>query len=134
MAIRWTEELAVGVESIDSQHREVFATAGSLIEAVRKGGGLGEVTGVVAFLDGYVRNHFALEELYMKRYHYPAYPAHKAEHTAFIGDLYDLHEELDGGGATLELAARLAARVGDWLADHICRQDKALAAFLRSTR
>lgn len=134
VTMRWTEDLSVGIDAIDSQHREVFAIAGSLLDAVGTGGGLGEVTRVVWFLEEYVMNHFTLEELYMKRYHYPEYPSHKAEHTAFIGDFYDLRDELDRDGVTAGLARKLADRVGDWLAEHIGRQDKALGAFLRSTR
>ena len=131
MTGKWTEDLSVGVEEIDAQHKEVFATADALLAAVEKGGGHGEVTKVIAFLELYVENHFRLEETYMKRFHYPEYPRHKIEHTTFISDFYDLRQELDNDGVTHELTVRLADRVGDWLVDHIGRMDKALGAFLR---
>lgn len=133
MAIRWKNDLAVGIETIDSQHRELFDTAAGLIEGVDRGGGTGEAAKTIVFLEEYVTNHFALEELYMKRRYYPAYPSHKAEHTAFIADFFDLREELDHDGATPELAARLARWIGEWLVEHIGRQDKALGAFLRNS-
>lgn len=134
MAIRWTTELAVGVEEIDGQHRKLFDTAADLIEGVERRDGTLEVTKTVAFLEEYVKDHFALEELYMKRNFYPAYPSHKAEHTAFIADFYDLREELDHRGATPDLASRLAEWLGRWLVEHIGRQDKALGAFLKTVR
>lgn len=134
MAIRWTKDLAVGVETIDDQHRELFDTAAGLIEGVDRGGGTAEAAKTIVFLEEYVLNHFAVEELYMKRYYYPAFPSHKAEHTAFIGDFYDLREAMDRDGATAELAVRLAEWLGGWLVEHIGRQDKALGTFLNRTR
>lgn len=134
MAIRWTKDLAVGVETIDSQHRELFDTAARLIEGVEQGGGTGEAAKTVAFLEEYVTSHFALEERYMKRNFYPAYPSHKAEHTGFIARFYDLRERLDHDGVTLDLAVQMAEWLGGWLVEHIGRQDKALGAFLRNLR
>ncbi len=134
MAVRWTEDLFVGVEIIDTQHKELFAMADSLLEAVGKGGGRGEVTRAVAFLEEYVESHFQMEETYMKRFNYPDYPHHKIEHTAFINDFYDLRQELDNDGVTPELTVRLADRVADWLVSHIGRMDKALGEFLRGRK
>ena len=134
MAVKWTEDLSVGVGTIDAQHKELFATADALLEAVGRGEGHGEVTKVVAFLEEYVENHFRMEEMYMKRYSYSGYPEHKIEHTAFIGDFYDLRQELDNDGVTPELTVRLAETLGDWLVNHIGRMDKALGAFLKDRR
>lgn len=35
MPIQWTQDLAVGVEEIDAQHRELYANVASLHEAMR---------------------------------------------------------------------------------------------------
>ncbi len=134
MAVRWTEDLLVGVDIIDAQHKELFATADALLEAVEKGGARGEVTRMVAFLEEYVENHFQMEEMYMKRFNYPEYSTHKIAHTTFVNDFYDLRQELDNDGVTPELTVRLADRLSDWLTSHIGRMDKALAAFLRERR
>lgn len=134
MTMKWTEDLSVGVGIIDTQHKELFATADALLGAVDSGEGHGEVTKVITFLEEYVENHFQMEEMYMKRYSYADYPQHKMEHTAFIGDFYDLRQELDNDGVTPDLTVRLANRVGDWLVNHIGRMDKALGAFLRGRK
>ena len=134
MGLKWTEELSVGVDVIDTQHKELFASTEALLKAVEQGEGFGEVTKVVAFLEEYVENHFQMEEMYMKRYSYPDYPRHKIEHTTFISDFYDLRQDLDSDGVTPELTVRLADRVGDWLVNHIGLMDKALGAFLRERR
>ena len=134
MAVKWTEDLSVGVDVIDTQHKELFETADTLLGAVERGEGFSEVTKVVAFLEEYVENHFQMEEMYMKRYTYPDYPRHKIEHTTFINDFYDLRQELDNDGVTPELTVRLADRVSDWLVNHIGLMDKALGEFLRKRR
>ncbi len=134
VTVKWTEDLSVGVDVIDAQHKEVFATTGSLLAAIERGEGQSEVTKVIVFLEEYVENHFQMEEMYMKRYNYPDYPQHKSEHTTFIGDFYDLRQELDNDGVTPELTIRLAERIGDWLVNHIGRMDKALGTYLRERR
>lgn len=131
MTRQWTQDLSVGVEVIDAQHKEMFVAAGLLIAAVERGEGRGEVTRVIAFLEEYVDNHFRMEEMYMRRYGYPDYPRHKAEHTAFIADFYDLRQELDDDGVTPDLVVRLADRLGEWLTGHIGGMDRALGDFLR---
>ena len=134
MRTRWTEELSVGVDVIDKQHKELFSTADALLTAVERDEGHGEVTKMVAFLEEYVETHFQTEEMYMKRHNYPDYPTHKIEHTTFINDFYDLRQELDNDGVTPELTVRLADRVSEWLVSHIGRMDKALGAFLRERK
>jgi hemerythrin-like metal-binding protein len=126
----WTERLSVGVETIDAQHRELFASINALLNS--SGTAIpSEIPKVVAFLEDYVTNHFGMEEIYMRRLSYPGYPFHKGEHVSFITEFYDLRDELDAGGSSPELAERMGRFFGDWLVNHIGKVDKALGAFLR---
>jgi hemerythrin len=134
MTVKWTEELSVGIDVIDTQHKELFSTAESLLAAAERGVGQGEVTKVVAFLEEYVETHFQTEEMYMKRYSYPDYAPHKIEHTGFVNEFYDLRQELDNDGVSPDLTVRLADWVGDWLVNHIGRMDKALGTFLKERK
>lgn len=126
----WTEGWSVGVDTIDAQHRELFAAINALL---REEGTPGprDLTKVLDFLEEYVNNHFGLEEIYMRRLSYPGFPSHKGEHVAFINDFYDLREEYDENGATPELADKMGRYMGDWLVNHIGKVDRALGAFLR---
>ena len=134
MTRKWTEDLSVGVDAIDAQHKELFATADALLVAVERGEGQGDVTKVIVFLEEYVGNHFQMEEMYMKRYNYLDSPSHKSEHPASTQDFSDPRQELDNDGVTPELTVRLADRIGEWLANHIGQMDKALGTFLRGRR
>ena len=126
----WTDQWSVGVDTIDAQHRELFAAINSLLReegtpAAR------DVAKVLDYLEDYVTNHFGLEELYMRRLSYPGFPSHKGAHVAFINDFYDLRDEYDANGATPELADKMGRYMGDWLVNHIGKIDKALGAFLQ---
>jgi hemerythrin len=126
----WTEQWSVGVDTIDAQHRELFAAINTLLREE------GETTSrdlakVLDFLEQYVSNHFGMEESFMRRLSYPEFPSHKGEHVAFINEFYDLRDEYDNNGASPELADKMGRYMGDWLANHIGNVDKALGAFLR---
>jgi hemerythrin-like metal-binding protein len=126
----WSKDLEVGVDTMDAQHRELFAAINSLL---REEGGASqdEIPAVIAFLEDYVVNHFGMEEVYMRRLTYPGYPFHKNEHVQFINGFYDLRDDFDTNGSNLEIADRLGRFLGDWLVNHIGKVDKALGLFLR---
>lgn len=120
----------MGVDTIDAQHRELFDAINSLLRDDGRPAAR-DLAKVLDFLEEYVSSHFGLEEIYMRRLSYPGYPSHKGEHTAFIGDYYDLREEYDRNGASPDLADRMGRFMGEWLVRHIGESDKALGAFLR---
>jgi len=132
MALVWTQALAVGVEEIDEQHRELFRRVDRLLEAAS--GGLGEVGPLIAFLREYVARHFASEERYMDEQAYPGRAAHQAEHRRFADDLAALESELESNGPGGDVSARLHRQVGDWLRGHILVTDLALGRFVRRAR
>ena len=59
MAIKWTEELSVGVELIDQEHQLMFEKAGQLFDAGKKGQAKEEIASLLLFLDEYTKKHFA---------------------------------------------------------------------------
>lgn len=131
MMFEWTPDLAVGVEVIDAQHKELFAAVNALLVAIGEGREREEVVRLMDFLEEYVSNHFGIEEIYMRRYTYFGYPAHKAEHLAFIDDFYGMREELERDGVTAGLAENLKRRVCDWLVSHVGTVDKGLGTYLK---
>jgi len=126
----WTERWSVGVDTIDAQHRELFAAINTLLREEEKTASR-DLAMVLDYLEDYVNNHFGLEEIYMRRLSYPGFPAHKGEHVAFINDFYDLRDEYDNNGHTPELADKMGCYMGGWLVNHIGKIDKALGAFLQ---
>ena len=62
----WTERWSVGIDTIDAQHRELFAAINSLLREEGTSGAR-DLAKVLDFLEDYVNNHFGLEEIYMRR-------------------------------------------------------------------
>ncbi|MBV5350516.1 hemerythrin domain-containing protein, partial [bacterium] len=76
MGITWREDLAVGVEQIDDQHKELLARFDLLLSACKQGKGSEEVLHLLDFLDEYVIRHFGDEEQLQKKIGFPDFTAH----------------------------------------------------------
>jgi len=130
MGISWRDDLAIGVEQIDNQHKELIARIDGLFEACNKGKGKEEVLKIIAYLGDYVVTHFSDEEELQKKYGYPEYNSHKTLHTQFIKDFGILKDSVDKEGVTPSLIIKMNKLLIDWLLNHIKKTDKALAAFI----
>lgn len=133
--MQWTEDLSVGIESIDRQHRELFARLDRLVDAVRQGKCRYIVESTIGFLEGYAAAHFADEERYMERTSYPAYPRHKGQHAEFLERISRLKAVLaEEGHGSYPLSVATIQMASDWIREHISFVDKELGIFLREHR
>ena len=134
MAIAWTAALAVGVEEIDTQHRELFYRLNSLLVAMQEGHGRTEIERTLQFLEEYVRVHFGAEEKLMLRHGYPAQPAqaHRKEHADFVRSFGELKSEFQAGGPSPVLVLKVQRSVCDWLLGHIGKTDLEFARFVKT--
>ncbi len=129
MPLEWTQQLSVGVEEIDDQHRELFRRASRLLEGLRKGEPE-EVGGLIDFLYEHAVTHFGAEEQFMRSTGYPGYVRHKAEHDRFISDLLALSGEHDRKGAGAFMALKVNHWLVQWLKEHVSGTDAELGKFL----
>jgi hemerythrin len=133
MTLEWTAALAVGLEEIDAQHRELFRRAGQLLDGLRAGESR-EIGPLLEYLHQYAVVHFGAEEAAMRADDYPGYHRHKAEHDRFIADLLSLSAELDDRGPSAFLSVKASAWLSEWLAAHVSGTDGEMARFLRGRR
>jgi hemerythrin-like metal-binding protein len=131
MALEWKPELATGFAEIDNQHKELFKRVNDLLNAMRIGKGKDEVGKVLKFLQDYTVYHFGNEENYMKKYNYPEYEGHKAQHTSLINDIQTMKTQFEKDGASSLMAIDIQKELGDWLMVHIGQVDKELGKFLK---
>ena len=131
MNMQWSAELATGVAEIDNQHKEIFRRFDQLFAACGEGRGKEEVLRSILFLEGYVKEHFSMEERLQMRHGYPEYSGHRAEHTRFMADVDRLAREFRTEGATLPLVIMTNKALSTWLLQHITRRDMAFARYLR---
>jgi hemerythrin len=132
--VHWTERLAVGVEEIDAQHQELYRRVDGFLRALDQRRGRGEVMPLVAYLEQYVRSHFAAEQQLMELSGYDGLGDHLAEHHWFEEEYRRLAERLALEGVTLDLAQALVWLLVGWLDYHLESTDRKLGAYLATRR
>ncbi len=130
MGITWDPQLTVGFREIDEQHQEIFRRVDVLVGNMRRGQDKAELDKLLAFLGGYVHEHFGAEEGLMLMFHYPLIGPHRAQHRSFVEAFVELKGRFDREGATEEVTDKLASFLLAWLREHIGTADRALGKFL----
>ena len=128
MAIEWTNDLSVGVSSIDAQHQQLFKMADELFEAGKNGKSKEKIGDLLGFLDRYTKQHFKDEEAYMKSINYPGLAEQEKTHQAFVNELTKLKGEFDKSGGNIAVIIGANQMVVDWLTKHISGMDKKIGA------
>jgi len=132
MAIEWNDSLAVGIEEIDNQHKELFRRINDLIEACHQGRGAEAVGEVLAFLDSYARLHFSTEEGYMRKYNFPGLDGHHQQHQEFMANLAEVRNRFAKEGPGVHIVVITNRILAGWLNTHIRRSDKVLGAHIKA--
>lgn len=131
MNLKWNDTMAVGIDEIDSQHRELFNRINALVAAMKESRGAEEVDKTLEFLSEYVIDHFGMEEKLMDSRDFPEAEAHKAAHEGFKEKLLEFKDKLDAEGPSSALSLKTSNLLGTWWIDHISQVDKKLGAFLK---
>jgi hemerythrin-like metal-binding protein len=135
--MEWTQELAVGVETIDSQHRELFSRINKLVRAIKEHRCKDEIDGTIAFLEEYARTHFSMEEQLMKDASYEGLASHQGHHAQYMANLAELKQEASlprVSGMSYDLSVTANQIVVDWIVDHIMKIDRKFGEFLRQRK
>lgn len=122
--------LQLDVPELDVQHSELFAAIDRLMEALNMGHGQDEIGGLIEFLEGYSREHFGTEKQLMEALDYPGTAQHLKEHGRFMSELSAVRVRYDAGEDPAMLAVHVCSELGDWLVEHISRQDRELGRFI----
>ncbi|MRI32538.1 hemerythrin [Endozoicomonas sp. OPT23] len=122
----WTDELSVGIEEIDEQHKVLVDLLNELHRGIMEKHGSEVTIEVLDRLVEYTRIHFALEESLMRMLHYPGYEEHKQHHEMLLNQVAELVGKVKAGQhVTFELLHFLK----NWLTRHIMEEDKIYAPF-----
>jgi hemerythrin len=130
MAVQWSDDLSVGVEMIDTQHKELINAVNRLTDAMWEGKGSEETGKLLNFLAEYVVTHFGSEERLMVKHQFPGYEAHKEAHDRFVKDFLRTKSQYDKGEITTSLAIKVLDETWEWLRLHIRVVDKELGRFI----
>jgi len=127
--ILWTPEMSVGHDQLDADHQVLI----ELINRLSAGDSDDDRTSIEFVIDElvqYTLMHFAREEALLEEIGYPELAEHRAAHAALAGRVEALRTRFCNG-----LSGRLGDDIldflGNWLRDHILREDRGYAALLK---
>lgn len=128
MLVEWSDELSVGIQEIDEQHKVLVGLLNELHDAIQERHGREASAEILGRLADYTRIHFAVEESLFRIFNYPGYEEHKAEHEELIKEVTDLQAKISSGetAITFQLLHFLKA----WLTQHILDSDMEYSQFL----
>lgn len=138
----WNEDLNIGVESIDQEHKELFETINKLFSftSSKKGGWAGGKNsrracrkGIEHFKEHAVK-HFADEEAYMESIDYEGLDQHKRIHKGFRENtLPALERELEQTNYSPEAVEHFLGVCVGWLIGHTTTEDQAITGKVSRT-
>lgn len=118
----WTDELSVGIQEIDEQHKVLVNLLNELSQAIKEHHGNEACLNILDRLVDYTRIHFAVEESLMRIFDYADYENHKAEHEQLIEEVQAMRHEIEDDHR--KISFKLLHFLKMWLTQHILSSDK----------
>jgi len=122
--LNWKPEYSVGIESVDTEHREMIELINEVYAKLGTSPKAEEVDACLENIYTAISLHFALEERIMRENAYFEYEEHKEDHEDLLDEIRDLMDEFvadtDAGARLLE------KRLSDWFGRHFATFDARL--------
>ena len=125
--IDWSEELSVGIEEIDEQHKVLIGLINKMHDAIQHRHGSDVVGEILNELAGYTITHFAVEESLMRILNYPGYEEHHEQHAGLLEQVTDLQAKVAAGKTSVSF--ELLHFLKTWLTKHILEEDMSYSGF-----
>ena len=125
MLFVWEDKYNTGITEIDQDHQALVKLINDLYEAMQDGSGGALLLPIFSALKHYTETHFTREERFMVECEAPEQETHFQEHKQMVTKLADLESRHRHGEAAISLATLTFLR--DWLKNHICIMDQAMA-------
>ncbi|MBF0467022.1 MAG: hemerythrin domain-containing protein [Nitrospirae bacterium] len=138
MNIEWTDDLIIGVDIIDSQHKEFFRRTNLLFQSIETND-LKEIAKTFLFVKEYVDTHFQTEEDFIKNninyeYGITNYTEHKNEHDAFIRDFAEFERiRIGDKNEMFTIAKEFQPWMQNWWFQHINVIDRKMAIIYKKS-
>lgn len=130
----WRDSLKIGVEEIDSQHKELFDRFNLFLDIVLTDKKVedkkNEIEKIFNFLDEYVVKHFEDEEKIQRESNYPDYIRHCKIHRKFKEEIKEVKEKFKKVGYDESVFQRLSGKIAAWLINHIALEDQKLSDYI----
>jgi methyl-accepting chemotaxis protein len=127
--ITWNDDVKIGIDLIDDQHKVLVDYLNELNEFMARGEGGKAVGRVIEKLKDYTVTHFGNEEKLFDKYGYPDREDHKSQHADLIETVKDIDRKFQAG--TLALGTEVMEFLRGWLVNHINGTDRKYVPFLK---
>ncbi len=125
---RSSEDVAVGVQEIDTEHDLLLGVVRALEKAVDTAP-RAQMDALLQQLSEYARVHFATEEIMMRLYAYPDFPRHQLEHARLVEQIDEVRGEFARGH--VQPTRSFATALHHWFTEHVRSHDVSMARFVR---
>lgn len=125
----WSQEISVGVEALDDDHKHLIDMLNSLFEAGKSESSRDQLRDLFDQLMDYANVHFSREEKLMEEGDYPDLAAHKESHAYFVDQISQLKSSYDADNM-LMLKIDLILVLNEWLINHIQSTDMKYRPFV----
>ncbi len=126
--IEWSDDMSVGVEVLDDDHRVIILLLNELYEAMVEGEGRAAMGFILDSLVNYTTIHFEREEKAFEKTDYPDIEAHKRLHKTLIKQVLDIQEKHNN--SIFLMSMEVLDFLKRWLLDHIQGTDKKYEPYL----
>jgi len=118
----WDEDLDVGVESMNDQHKHLIDLMETVYQKNSGGAPRDEILAAVDELGAFVVRHFRDEEALMAEQDFPGLDAHRQLHANLLRD-FTSHTEAFRNGSDTTLPEDFMAFLSLWINTHIMAID-----------
>ncbi|MDP2197222.1 MAG: bacteriohemerythrin, partial [Sulfurimicrobium sp.] len=124
----WDESRhALGIPSIDAEHRGLMALVNELSELVAHGSDFEQARRQMEKILDFAADHFRREEALMRRHGFPGLEQHAVEHEKLLHKATTLMETYDPEHA--DRAVLITAFLTDCAENHILHEDRAISQY-----
>lgn len=125
----WKESYRIGVDLIDSQHKELFDTTQTLLRIVESDDAVTrkqECINAIIFMQDYIVKHFSAEEEYQRSINYGDLETHKTLHRIFTAAINKSAKRLFDAEFTIPEIREYTGVLTTWLVYHVAGVDQKL--------
>lgn len=126
MPILWQDNMSIGNERIDRDHRYLFCLINTIKFALNSDEHKNVVLTTIDQLELYTKEHFFREEALMLKINYPKYIDQKKEHGVLISQLSEIKDKIILVQHNMDMRyilPDLTALLRNWLLDHVLKDD-----------
>ncbi|HRD66430.1 MAG TPA: bacteriohemerythrin [Candidatus Competibacter sp.] len=125
--ISWSDELSVGLQEIDEQHKILIILINRLFnEAILHKADKAVISAILEELVQYTIVHFTVEESLFRIFDYPDIETHQAHHDKLKQEALNFQKRFESG-VTIDI--ELMHFLKKWLTHHIMMDDKKYTSF-----